>query len=183
MLNPKRSSLKHSPAIASFIIFFVIILTSCDLNSPLYADTEEIQPTENYKIGQFEIETPTSIKIKPLPTTTRNIVEPTQSLAESNITANYSCPDTDKIRLSIGATGRIGVNDINLRKKPVVPDDYDSNVILILRSERDTVVVLDGPVCSHDGTWWYVSTEYNKNGWVREYRPSDGYLVVLVSNP
>ena len=129
-----------------------------------------IIPAQQISTEKPIISTPTRQKfatatIRPtlIPTTkpisTQNNLEP--------IPASYRCPDKDKINLQVGAFAEIGRLDVNLREEPVVPQVSDANVILVLR-RGDKVQVIDGPTCSHDGTWWELLTESGMVGWGRE---------------
>lgn len=127
-------------------------------------------------INHTQISSPTVTKtLEPLPTTTpkptitfrpTNTRPPTQISLEP-IPASYKCPDKSKIKLQVGASAIIGKLDVNLREQPIVPQVHKANVILILR-RGDKVQVIDGPTCSHDGTWWKLKTETGKIGWSRE---------------
>jgi len=90
---------------------------------------------------------------------------------------NYDCPDANKIKLFYGAKGIIEYDLVNLRSQPIVPLDWDSNIVAeILKGQK--VIVLEGPKCSHDGSWWQVRTGTNKIGWLRELLPDK----VLIKN-
>lgn len=92
------------------------------------------------------------------------------------IPASYKCPDRNKIKLQVGALAVVDNRDVNLRKKPVVPQNNKANVILVLH-KGDKVQVIGGPQCSHDGTWWKVKTESGKVGWCRELSTGSALLV------
>ena len=96
----------------------------------------------------------------------------------NTLPAEYECPDKNQIKLRIGSTGMVQKFDVNLRKEPVVPNDYYINVVTRL-SDGAKVTVLDGPTCAYDGSWWKVETESNDIGWVREIQPSKGTLIIL----
>jgi hypothetical protein len=93
----------------------------------------------------------------------------------------YECPDKDLIKLRSGIEGIVGGIDINLREAPKVPEQWNANIIGVLK-KGDRVKVLDGPVCAHDGSWWYVSTQSNEQGWTREMLPDKGYLITPINN-
>lgn len=128
----------------------------------------QLPPTEEYNPAPTNTTRPQSAR----PTATS---KPSSSLQP--IPANYSCPDKDKVELQVGASGKIRKYDVNLRKEPKVPDQWDANVIRVLH-DGENVKVIDGPVCAHDGTWWKVTTESSNVGWVRELQPSTGRLIV-----
>ena len=71
------------------------------------------------------------------------------------------------MRLSIGANAQVAAAKLNLRSTPRVPSDYAANIIKEIFKD-DRLIVIGGPECSHDGTWWQVQTESDETGWVRE---------------
>ncbi len=93
------------------------------------------------------------------------------------IPSSYQCPDLDKVELQIGAWGMVRKYDLSLRKEPIVPEVWDSNIIRVLH-DGERIYVVGGPKCSHDGTWWQIKTESDDVGWSREYLPSKGRLLI-----
>ncbi|OGO35293.1 MAG: hypothetical protein A2W35_01445 [Chloroflexi bacterium RBG_16_57_11] len=101
------------------------------------------------------------------PTNTQGPVQPTP----------YNCPDLALVRLSIGVNAQVAAAKLNLRSTPRVPSDYGANIVKEL-SKGDRLVIISGPECSHDGTWWQVQTETGETGWAREAL-ADQRLVIL----
>lgn len=95
------------------------------------------------------------------------------------IPVDYRCPDKDLIELQVGAYGRVRKYTVSLRQKPIVPAIASENVIRSLRV-GENIVVFDGPVCAHDGTWWQIMTESSNVGWSREILPNLGRLFIRV---
>jgi hypothetical protein len=88
--------------------------------------------------------------------------------------------DQNTVELQIGAWGKIRKYDVSLRKEPVVPEDWDGNIIRVLRAE-ERIRVIDGPVCAYNGTWWKVKTESSDIGWSREMLPDKGRLIIRIN--
>ncbi len=98
------------------------------------------------------------------------------------ISIDYSCSDKDQVELQVGAWGKVGKYDLNLREDPVVPNDWGANVIRVLHTDEH-IFVVGGPVCAYDGTWWQIKTESSDIGWSRELEASKGRLLIRVNNP
>jgi hypothetical protein len=131
---------------------------------------------EEPSIIQFITPTIGESIIFPSPTPSK-LITPTLNLDLKG----YKCPDKEQIQLSIGDNAIVGGIDINLRESPKVPEQWNANIIGVLK-KGDRVKVLDGPVCAHDGSWWYVSTQSNEQGWTREMLPDKGYLIFPIAN-
>ncbi|KXK15504.1 MAG: hypothetical protein UZ14_CFX002000525 [Chloroflexi bacterium OLB14] len=104
-----------------------------------------------------------------IPTNTR-IPQRTSTPKDLTFT-NYSCPDKSEVKLRVGYTAVVSFYDVNLRSTPIVPDVWDENIIVML-SEGDKMVVIGGPKCAHEGTWWEVRTDNGYEGWIREMQPN-----------
>lgn len=103
------------------------------------------------------------------PTNTR-IPQPTKTPINTSFT-NYSCPDKSQVKLRVGDRAVVARYDMNLRSSPIVPEVWDANIIIMLR-EGDEMIVVGGPKCAHDGTWWEVQTDNGYTGWAREMQPN-----------
>lgn len=97
------------------------------------------------------------------------IIRPTRTPKVSDL-AGYSCPDKSQIRLRVGDRAIVPHYDVNLRLSPKVPNDWDANIVIMLR-RYDKMIVIGGPKCAHEGTWWEVQTDNGYTGWVRELQP------------
>lgn len=95
------------------------------------------------------------------------------------IPSNYECPDKNQIELQVGVYGMVRKYDLNLRKEPIVPEQWDANIIRVLR-DGEKLKIIGGPRCSHDGTWWEVLSESGTTGWAREMQPSKGRLIIRI---
>jgi serine/threonine protein kinase len=162
-------------------VMLLILLVSIPKQQPAPIPSPIIEnvPTETI----IPINTPERI-LDSTPTKTNPVIIDVNPIVSNTntyeqIPSNYECPDLAKINLQIGATGRVGKYDINLRKEPIVPKKWDANVVIVLR-EGEELKILGGPQCSHDGTWWEVRTKSHLIGWVRENQPSKGTLVFRI---
>ena len=86
------------------------------------------------------------------------------------IFAQPIAPDLSKIKLQVGARAQVTWEFVNLRSYPQVPNDWDANIVVEL-VKKDRMTIIDGPECSHDGTWWKVRTDSGYEGWIREILP------------
>lgn len=164
----------------SFLVFLVFCLVPwiSGLGNP----TQGNPPPSQTKVSYFTQTPPFTPTKERKPTATviptkrpTNTHLPMQIILEP-IPSSYKCPDKNKIQLQVGAQAVIGEYDVNLREQPVVPDDYYANIVLVLR-KGDELQIIDGPVCSHDGSWWKVKTKSGKIGWSRE-QSSVGILLI-----
>jgi hypothetical protein len=81
--------------------------------------------------------------------------------------AQYECADKSQIILRINLSGRVVKDQIELLEKPAAPGTPGYNVFRKLKA-REHILVLDGPRCKDNETWWQVKTESSTIGWVRE---------------
>lgn len=180
------------------VIFIIMVVLGLCLGLAISISGSQAQPTPTQYIAITQIATtipkivvPTATKyIAPTatkyiaPTNTRSptkTVKPTLGSTNSlqPISPNYKCPDKDRVELQVGASGKVRKYDVNLRKEPVVPEQWDANVIRVLQ-DGEKIKVVGGPRCSHDGTWWEVRSESGSTGWVREIQPSLGRLIIRI---
>jgi hypothetical protein len=145
MNNCRTGNPNLVPLLAASIIA-ALLLSACSLFRPKPTPTAASPATEIPSTGG-----PVT------PTNTQSPVQPTP----------YNCPDLALVRLSVGANAQVAANKLNLRSTPRVPSDYAANIVKEL-FKGDRLVVIGGPECSHDGTWWQVQTESAETGWVRE---------------
>jgi Mg-chelatase subunit ChlD len=107
-------------------------------------------------------------------------IVPSSSNTNSELPANYTCPDLSDVRLRVGYRAAIVFDKVNLRTYAQVPDDHDSNVVAEL--ERNTkITVIGGPECSHNGTWWEIQTDSGYTGWMRELTSGQRLLDTLLN--
>ncbi|MCK6584240.1 MAG: SH3 domain-containing protein, partial [Anaerolineales bacterium] len=154
--------------VAALIIFICIALFSAIAgaifveNTPLPSSTS----TSSYVVPATVIVTKTfrstSTQLQP--------IRLTKTPKPSDL-AGYSCPDKSKIKLRVGEKAIVPYYDVNLREQPIVPEVWDANIVVMLR-KGDTMLVIGGPKCAHEGTWWEVKTDNGYTGWVRELQPN-----------
>ncbi|MBV6394191.1 MAG: hypothetical protein KPEEDBHJ_03443 [Anaerolineales bacterium] len=154
--------------VAVLIIFICIALSGTAAgvyfwgNEPLPDNV----PTLNYVSPVVVVASKT---LRPTPTRLVSI-KPTKTSATSDL-AGYSCADKSKIKLRVGQEAIVPYYDVNLREAPIVPEVWDANIVVMLR-QGDTMLVIGGPKCAHEGTWWEVKTDRGYTGWVRELQPN-----------
>lgn len=155
--------------VAVLILFICIALSSALAagaiyigNTPLPSSTS----TSSYVVPAAIIVTKT---MRSTPTQVQ-ITKPTKTQKPADL-AGYSCPDKSKIKLRVGMRAIVPYYDVNLREEPIVPEVWDANIVVMLR-QGDTMLVIGGPKCAHEGTWWEVKTDQGYTGWVRELQPN-----------
>jgi len=92
------------------------------------------------------------------------------TVAQPSISAQSTvidCPGAMATQLSIGMQAVVSSGKVNVRKEPVVPDNYYANVVVGLY-QGETVTIIDGPHCVYNGYWWEVETKDKRRGWMRE---------------
>jgi len=102
-----------------------------------------------------------------------NNLQSSEPVSSSN---NYWCDDLELVKLKVGDNAKVTWLKINLRSEPVVSDPWDQNIVAQLE-KGVSLVIIGGPECAHNGTWWQVRTESGDTGWSREYTESNGYLM------
>ncbi|MBE7433101.1 MAG: zinc-ribbon domain-containing protein [Anaerolineales bacterium] len=168
IIQLKISQVLKQPRVRlALIICFIFAFGMCAM---VLSNIKPITPAQQIPTKNTTISTPTLRKFSTA--TTRPTSLPTTKPISTQINlqpipADYKCPDRNRINLQVGAFAEIVKLDVNLREQPIVPQVSDANVILVLR-KGDKVQVIDGPTCSHDGTWWKVKTESGRVGWARE---------------
>lgn len=155
--------------VAVLILFICIALSSALAagaiyigNTPLPSSTS----TSSYVVPAAIIVTKT---MRSTPTQVQ-VIKPTKTQKPADLTG-YSCPDKSKIKLRVGMRAIVPYYDVNLREEPIVPEVWDANIVVMLR-QGDTMLVIGGPKCAHEGTWWEVKTDQGYTGWVRELQPN-----------
>ncbi len=96
------------------------------------------------------------------------------SVPKESLPSAYRCPDLSGVTLYIGAKAKV-LQDVNMRSYPKVPMDWDANIVTVLH-KNDKLIVIGGPECAHDGTWWEVKTNTGNTGWMREFLPDKRLL-------
>jgi hypothetical protein len=100
----------------------------------------------------------------------------TSSSNQTTSTQKYWCDELKYVKLKVGDHAKVvWPNKVNLRTAPIVPQEYYENSIAKL-DNGETLTVIGGPACAHEGTWWQVRIKNGLIGWMRE-RISDGYLI------
>lgn len=130
------------------------------------AATQPSSLVVNQPINNNDLPHPTATKNPPNTKTPHKTSTP-----KSEDFTNYSCPDKSKIKLRVGLRAIVSLYDVNLRSSPIVPEVWDANIITML-SQGDKMLVIGGPKCAHEGTWWEVETENGYSGWIREMQPN-----------
>ncbi len=98
--------------------------------------------------------------LEPISVPTIDLTQPT--LAATNVATR--CPSAPSVRLIVMERGRVTRNEesLNLRDGPGI--DYE--ILTILRASAIFMVV-DGPACSGDFTWFKVQIR-GRTGWIAE---------------
>lgn len=163
-MNKITSPFPFLPPIVFLLV--VLVLQSCQ-NQPAFPNgtaTPLILPTV------FPTESPTPVATA----TPRHTVTPRGTFTatkepdyKSTPWAQYECQDKGRIILRPGSSGRVVIDKIELLKRPAAPGTPGHDVLRSLQV-RERILVLDGPQCKDNETWWEVKTESSTIGWIRE---------------
>jgi uncharacterized protein YgiM (DUF1202 family) len=141
-----------------FLIFasLILILAACNTPTPTRTPSRIINP-------------PTLVPVTPLGINSENPAENT-SVPSPTLPRIQDCPAAPPIQLIVQERGRVTDNNdtLNLRRGPGT--NYD---VVTRMNPGDTFVVLDGPACAGDYTWFRIRyrdlrTKLFYEGWVAE---------------